>query len=235
MTTAPITSTRRIKHVLVAAAPAILIPMASAIWCWWATGSSLGLFLGMPLLVSCFLPALTLANSGRDRLLAALCCLVGPAMIWALAAGGVQLTAWQWLRCCIVLGAYVAALGGLAGLLAAARLPAAIAASLALLIGMLWLTWPVWLSHGLSQRLVEWLVPLDPLMAINSVVKHLGSWDRAPIAYRTLTVLNQDVSYALPSTIAPMVAIHALIGAPGWWLTLRRGSARQAVVTPAQR
>jgi len=204
------------------ALPSLLISAAAAAWCWWATGPELGLFLGAPLLATLYLPPLVLAEEGRGRWLAVLSSASGATLVWAIAAMSADVTAWEWLRCGVVLAAYVWALGGTASLLALARFPPPLASGVPTILGLLWLTWPVWLSHWLTQGLVTWLVPAHPLMAINSVLKHLGTWDRAPLAYRALTVLNQDVPYRLPRGILWAVSLHLLIGAPGMALVLRR-------------
>lgn len=202
--------------------PPLLISVAAAAWCWWAAGSGLGLFLGAPLLATLYVPPLVLAEEGRGRWLAVIASASGATLVWVVAATSADVTAWELLRCCVVLAAYVWALGGAASLLALARFPRPLAPGVPTILGLLWLTWPVWLSHWLTQGVVTWLVPGHPLIAINSVLKHLGTWDRAPLAYRALTVLNQDVPYRLPRGILWAVLLHLLIGAPGMALVLQQ-------------
>ena len=209
--------------------PSLLISAAAAGWCWWAAGPGLGLFLGPVLLATLYVPPLVLAEARADRWLVVLSSTAGNAIVWAAAVVTADVTVWEWLRCCIVLAAYVFALGGAACLLKIARLPLTLAYGIPTIIGLLWLTWPVWLSHALTQGLVTWLVPAHPLMAINSVLRHLGTWDRAPLAYRALTVLNQDVPYQLPRGIFWAVLLHVVIGAPGIALALRKPRRSQPV------
>lgn len=203
------------------ALPSLLISAAAAGWCWWAAGPGLGLFLVPPLLATLYVPPLVLAEQRADRWLVVLSSAAGTAIVWAVALTTADVTVWEWLRCCIVLAAYVCALGGFASLLETIRFPLTLAYAIPTVVGLLWLTWTVWLSHALTQGLVTWLVPAHPLMAINSVLKHLGTWDRAPLAYRALTVLNQDVPYQLPRHVGWAVSLHLLIGAPGIALALR--------------
>jgi hypothetical protein len=44
-------------------------------------------------------------------------------------------------------------------------------------------------------------------------MKQFGAWDHYPgLAYPTLTVLNQDVAYRLPTSIVPAVVLQGVIG-----------------------
>jgi hypothetical protein len=180
------------------------------------------LFLGAVLLLTLYTPAIILAEERRGRWIAATSILLGTALVLALSARSIDVTPSELLRCCCVLAAYVWVLGGVTGALNATRFPAPIAAGITVLLALLWLTWPVWLSPWLTQTMADWLTPANPLLAINGIVKHLGTWDRAPLAYRSLTVLNQDVPYHLPTSILPAVLLHLLIGTPGMIFLARR-------------
>jgi len=183
--------------------------------------------LGAVLLATLYVPLLTVAEEPSTRWVPAVSCTIGIALVWLFCCIADELSFGQWLQCDLVLLAYLAALGGLTSSLAAWRVTPALSAALITVIALAWLTWPVWLSPWLTQGLVTWLVPAHPIMALNSVVKHLGTWDRAPIAYRQLTTLNEDVSYRLPRTIIPMLAVHVALGAAGWvssWKWSRRGA-----------
>ena len=50
------------------------------------------------------------------------------------------------------------------------------------------------------------------MLAINSVLQHLGLWNQQPLAYN-LTVLNQDAYLPLPPSILPAVIVHTVVGA----------------------
>jgi len=206
---------RSLSSILRAALPALLISAGATIWCCWAVGANLGLFLGSILLLTLYTPPLVLAEKYQSRWIAAACVVMGVAIVLAFAIISIDVTIFELLRCVIVLGAYAFALTGFASLLTAARFPASIAAGITIFLFLAWLTWPVWLSPWMTQRMADWLTPANPLLAINGVVKHLGPWDRAPIAYRSLTVLNQDVPYHLPTSIIPAILLHLVIGAPG--------------------
>lgn len=213
--------------------PPFLISVAAATWCRSATGPTLGLFLGGLLLATLITPPLALGDTLTRPVLAAFGVLLGTLLVWALSMSAADVSADELCRCGLVLAAYLIALTGLANLFALARIPDSPAAGLTVFFGLLWLTWPVWLSPWLTQSLADWLVPANPLFAINSVLKHLGAWDRAPIAYRSLTVLNQDIPYRLPRSIIPACLAHAIIAAAGLFLpiVLKSIKARNAELT----
>lgn len=202
----------------------LLVSLAAGLWCWWAAGAALGLFLGATLLTALYVPGLVLAEDGWGRWLVAASAAAGMAIIWAMATFATDVSQWEWLRCTIVLAAFIWAVAGMSSLLAAAHIPKPIAAGGTVLVALLWLTWPVWLSHALTQERVNWLVPADPVLAINAVLQHLGVWDRAPLAYSRLTVLNQDVAYRLPRSIWPALLVHLLIGTPGMISSVARAA-----------
>jgi hypothetical protein len=229
----PAAMSQAVFHVLRAlksAAPSALISAAATLWCWHATGPGLGLYLGAILLATLYTPALVLAETSRAMWIPVAAIAIASALLLVISNGAADISASEWLHCSIVLAAYVWALAGVAALLSLGRLPAPLAAALTVFVGLLWLTWPVWLSHWMTQGLADWLTPANPLLAINSVLKHLGTWDRAPIAYRALTVLNQDVPYHLPVGIFYAVILHMVIGAPGMILLTRRS--RDASIAP---
>ena len=213
-----------------AAAPSLLLTLLAGGWCWWTTGGGLGLFLGALLLVTIYLPLLTLAISGRGRWVTWAVSVLGTCGLWLASIASVDITAGEWLRCCVVLLCYAWALVGLTALLRSAGIAPCLAGGVVVLLGLLWLTWPVWLSPWLTQTWADWLVPAAPVFAMNSVLRHLGTWDHASIAYASLTVLNQDVPYHLPGSIAPTACLHGAIGSAGMILCARR---RQAPSSPA--
>ncbi|HEY2585329.1 MAG TPA: hypothetical protein VGI81_06150 [Tepidisphaeraceae bacterium] len=195
------------------ALPALLLSSLATLWCRWMVGANLGLFLGTLLLITLCTPPLALSVPIRLAWAPTASILIGASIIWAISASAADIIATEWLRCCLVLASYVVALAGLALLFRFIGLPAPLASALVVVPGLLWLTWPVWLSHGLTEPVAGWLVPAHPGFAINAILKHLGTWDHMPIAYGTLTVLDQDVPYRLPSSIVPTILVHALIGA----------------------
>jgi hypothetical protein len=206
-------------------------------------GISLGLFLGSVGFATLLVPPFTVAekSSLRRSSVPAIVSL-GIAVVWAFAIGEF-VTVRQWLACSIALFAYAYALGGIASLLTSIRFNPFVASALVTLLGLLWLTWPVWLSHALLSKsgdtLVAWLVPAHPLFAINAVLIHFDTWDRLPLAYSRLTVLNQDVSYSLPSAgVLWTTLLHGAVAATAFglaWLRRRRDETSRRVLALHER
>lgn len=202
---------------------ALLIAISVTVWCRIEVGPTLGLFLGSLFLASLIAPPLALAAGFGREWIAASAVILGITIVWATSLSAADVNFWEWLRCCLVLAAFVLALAGFSAFLSVAGMNVVPAAAIATILGSLWLSWPVWLSPWLTQGLSDWLVPANPLFAINAVLEHLGTWERAPLAYQRLTVLNQDVAYRLPASIAPALIVHALIGAGGLLAAARAG------------
>ncbi|HEY0009391.1 MAG TPA: hypothetical protein VGB55_11750, partial [Tepidisphaeraceae bacterium] len=89
-----------------------------------------------------------------------------------------------------------------------------IALFLTTLLLLAWLTWPIWMgpywTNPRVARVLDPLVPYQPLLAANGAYAMLGEWAHQPIAYRYLTNLGQDVFYALPASAWPSALAHTL-------------------------
>ena len=197
----------------------LLLAILATALCRAAADVSLGLFFGGVAFATLLVPPLTAGeDTTRRRLLIPFAVTLGVCLVW-LAALGDRLTFSQWLACSVSLLAYAIALGGACSFLLAIRCDAVIAAAMGALVGLLWLTWPVWLSHALlkpwGDALVAWLVPAHPLFAINAVLIQFETWDRHTLAYTRLTVLNQDVFYSLPQGVLWATLLHGAIGGIG--------------------
>jgi hypothetical protein len=218
---------------------AFLLAIVLVAACRQVTGVSLGLFFGGAGAATLIVPPLVATQSRGFRWgLVPAATTLGAAIAWTFAPAD-ALTWGQWLGCSLVLMAYGIALGGIVAVAISQRAPLSLAASVATILGLLWLTWPVWLSHALltraGDRLVAWLVPAHPLFAINGVLVHFDSWDRLPLAYTQLSNLNQDVFYTLPSSVVPTVLVHLLIGIifGGLAMLIERHRRRQQLMSPA--
>ncbi len=188
--------------------------------CGWAAGASLGLFFGGLFIATFLLPASVLGQRKLSRALLGPVAVIGPvAAAWLAAVFRTPDTVAQWIETILVLSSYALAIGGIALVLAAMKLPEIFAAATAIMVGVAWLTWPVWLSstlvnHG-ETRIVENLVKVHPPLVINGILIGEPAWTERSIAYH-LTDLNQDVPVALPSGPAACVAVHALVGIGLW-------------------
>jgi hypothetical protein len=154
------------------------------------------------------------------------CVVDGVGVVWLLAVLHPQITFIQWLRCYLLLLAWGMWLSGLVIGLAGLRMQPTAASAAAVILSLVWLTWPVWLSSYLTgpgaDRVASWLIRLHPLFAVNGVFPELGVWSHWPIAYRDLTTLGQDIAYTLPTSVWPAIAVHVIPGVVLAWLGLSR-------------
>jgi hypothetical protein len=188
----------------------LVVSIVATIWAGVVAGPGLAVYLGAPLLACLYVPFLSVGDHSFKR---AMACAIGIAVVLAAFNFRADVAFGEWIRCVIVITALVIALTAIANLLAWLRVAPAIAATLTSIVALLWMTWPVWMSHALTQTRVDWLVWPHPLLAINGVLEHLGAWDHSPIAYRQLTILNQDIPFRLPTSVIPTAVSHALLGA----------------------
>jgi len=209
---------RGVRSILVAI-PALVLSLSASAICYWQTSVTLGLFLGPLVLTTLFTPAMILSHDewrGRLSVLTAL--IIGPGIVWLSVANNI--TFHQVFLCELVLAGWVTLVSGGTLLLRESRIVPILAGTVTLFIACLWLTWPIWLSPALPahQRAVGWLCWAHPVMALNSVVRQLGVWGSpmggSDLAYRFLTILNQDVAYPHSQSIWPCVLLHGLIGLP---------------------
>ena len=212
----------------IAAAPFVIAALATLL-CYAAAGNSLGFYLGPVFAIALILPPLVAAQQRLlDALVAAGAIIDAVGIAWLFAVSGPHLSFLQWLQCYLVLAAFALAL------MALTRITAA---WVAVIVGVAWLTWPVWAAPFLDITLARWLTPAHPLMAINRVVLHMGAWAEQPLMYEHAT-LNQDVPYALPRSIWPCVIVHAAIAlsllAPGWWRARERATSSGAAAEPTE-
>jgi hypothetical protein len=184
-------------------------------------GATLGLFFAGVFVCALLVPPLTVAEEEwTDGLLAAVGAWLGVSLTWLAVTfrgqlpGDVGANLIDTLACVAIAAAFSLALAGLTRILRHVRVPRAHASFIAMLVALAWLTWPVWASPWLGghDRLVANLVAPHPMLAINSVLRHLGLWNQQPLAYN-LTVLNQDAYLPLPQSILPAVVVHTVIGA----------------------
>ncbi len=122
----------------------------------------------------------------------------------------------------IVVAAVAFSLIGLLALADRLRIPGAFAIGVLIVQSALVLTWPIWAAKLLlkfdSQWLVDLLVKIGPLFAINASLDPTDAFTHRPLAYRLMN-LGQDIPYTMPMSIWPCVIVHALTGACGVFLS----------------
>ncbi len=204
-------------HNLGVAFPPLLLSSVTTLACYLVGGSGLLLYLGGIALAMTLAPPLVLAHGNRiKQFLAAASIVDGVGIVWLMATFRSETTIAQWLSAYVLVAACVVAMMGLAAALSRLLRHDVLASAAAVVLALGWLAWPIWLSAWVGrpgvERLIGWLVPVHPLLAINGLLSHLGVWGEQRLMYG-LTRLGQDVPYQFPSTIAPAALAHAMLGA----------------------
>ena len=231
----PVTPRRLIRSAL----PPLLLSVLFTSAAYVATGPTAGLFFAGLVIATLLAPPLLLAEETR---LAQLLCVAGMingiGVVWLLAVARPLVGLFDWFQSYALLGAYVCALWGLATLLRRLRLRTLAASALLTTVFLAWLAWPVWLSPWIAghDRLVGWLTPTHPLLALDFLFRALGPpWSERYYMYNHLSVLNQDVAYELPRSVLPTILLHGGIGMAGLLLgalILTRRAVRLEVDVP---
>ena len=204
----------------------LVLAAAMTLLCFHAAGATPGTFFGgIAFAVLIAPPFVAAEQTMRDRVVVAIAVFVGVALAWLLPLRDPDVTVRHWLAAASVLAAVIAAVCGVVIALRGVRLPPLFAAAVAILLFALWLTWPIWLSPQLAgrARLANALAVAHPLFAIDHALADLGPpWTERPLMYNKLSILNQDVSYSLPTTIAWALLLHGTIAVSGFLSTAFR-------------
>jgi len=211
------------KHLrsLVVPIPALIVSWGVSAICYWQASATLGLFLGPLILATLYVPPLILSENGCvARLSVLVAVIIGPTLVWLSVGNKQVINPHQLLQCMLVMAGWVSAVSGGTLILRELRVVPILASTVTIIASLFWLTWPIWLSPILAshRHAVGWLSWDHPIMAMNSVVQHLGLWGSpmggSDLAYRYLTILNQDVAYSHSQSIWPFVLVHECIGVP---------------------
>jgi hypothetical protein len=237
-------ATRRLLSV--ALAP-LIFSLIGGIACYAAAGPSLGVFLGGLVIVTLLVPPLTLSERLSANRLMVLGAIILPlCAVWLLAtlmSDPEQRPRFsEWFGTCAILTAYVVALAGLSAIFCLTTRSAIPSAALTVIVGLTWLTWPIWASStwsgGASEAAVARGIAIHPGMAINGQLSQpLGNWTEQSLAYH-LTELGQSVNFILPQSTWPCVVLHGLIGvvllALTYWFERKSVARHHALPSPAQ-
>ena len=151
-----------------------------------AAGATFGLLIGSTAFAPIIAPTITTRS---HRLWIAIAVTLANLLVWIFSIPIIDA-----FECAIVLVAFTLALMALRS------------ASIAILVGLIWLSLPIWLRTDPAATLSAY----HPLFAMNGACDTLGIWTQQPILYR-LTTLGQDVPFELPSSIWPCVIAHGVI------------------------
>jgi hypothetical protein len=203
---------------VLAGAPALGLGIASALVCYLVAGGRLGMFFGGIVAATLLTPPLVMGEERwLERLVVWAALVAGIALVWLAGVFSGQVTAGAWAANVLVLASYSWAIAAIAVILHRLRIGAVPAAAVAVVMGLIWLSWPMWLcpwlTSGNREAVVGYLVAPHPLMAINGAMRETYGvyWPHHTIAYRLANTLN-DVSYGLPKSVAASVVFHVQVG-----------------------
>ena len=203
------------RQILSVALPPLVLSAMSGAALACASGWNLGIFIGGLLLTTLLLPPILLATDRPIHRVIAFLAAVNPiALTFGIAWWRSDMWARELASSLGILIGYAIALAGFTCALRSIRLSATVSAAVAVLVGLAWLTCPIWLSRTwngeASANWVGKLGALHPGLALN--IPSLGQWAEQSVAYH-LTELNQSVPYAPPHSVWMCVFLHTLIGA----------------------
>ena len=207
-----------LRDLILTGLPPMLLGAAGAGACYLAAGPTLGVFFGGMLFAVILAPPLV---GGHDRwsdeLSAAGGVVDGVGLVWLyVAVRSDDVTFIQWALAYALLAAVAFALWGIIAFARRWTNSGIVAAAIAVVLGLLWMTWPVWLSPWVTgtprgEQAVGLLTQLHPPLALNGLLSHLGVWGEQRIAYQ-VTALGQDVPYQLPGGVLPSLVFHCMTG-----------------------
>jgi hypothetical protein len=204
-----------VRTAILTVVPPLLLSLCAGIACYVAAGATTGLFFGGVAMTALLVPPLVLTQPDRARQVLITAAVVdGVAVSWLFAVADPYVSLIDFVRAYLLLAAWGAALWGVADLLRRAQVAPVFASALTVVLALAWLAWPIWLSPWLAgrQTLVAWLVASHPLISLDGALRHLGvEWDRRPLMYTRLSVLNQDVFYTRPAGVGRATLFHAAV------------------------
>ncbi len=186
---------------------------------------SLGTLFGGLAVATVMLPGLVMAQQQwLERVLAVGCFTVPLAATWVQLINREVMHGGEWLVASFVLLAYGCGIGGLACLLrmltrglTKGRDCGTAAAAGAVVAGVLWLSWPIWMAPCLSgpagEKTVARLVAVHPAFALNGRLMRAFPvpWAQYRLAYE-LTNIGDDIPYEMPRAVWPCVLLQMAIG-----------------------
>lgn len=189
----------------------IVLSSAGMFACWWAAGATLGLFFGGFFVATFLVPAA--ATTVRPlRHAAVIVETIG--LFWLVAIFRSSDIFFQWVQLTVALSAYGLALAASTLFLYRIGIPDIIASACVIVLGLAWLTWPIWLApefSRLSEGTINRLVAVHPPLTANGVLTNEIPWTERTLAYQ-LTRLDQDVPIGLPQSAFACIAAHAVLG-----------------------
>lgn len=192
-----------------------LLCVAASLAGYAVAGASLGLFFWGFFVLSFFVPAAVLAARDTKEALTRIgSTTAAVAIVWLIAVWQSPDTIGQWAQLVLVLAAYGLAIGMIAMLAARTHMGFPLANGLAVILGVAWLTWPLWFLPYLARFDVgtaNFIVDIHPPLVANGILVSESPWTERSLAYQ-LTSLNQDVPVELPKHGWLCIAVHGGLG-----------------------
>jgi hypothetical protein len=192
-----------------------LLCVAASLVGYAVAGPSLGLFFWGFCVLSFFVPAAVLAaRDTREALIHIASTTAAVAIVWLVPVCQTPDTLAQWAQLVLVLASYGLAIGMVTLLAARTHMGFPLASGLAVLLGMAWLTWPLWFLPYLmrfSTGTANFMVDIHPPLVANGILVSESPWTEKSLAYQ-LTSLNQDVPVELPKRGWLCIAVHGGLG-----------------------
>jgi len=186
-----------------------------------ASGETFGLVLGGLFCAALLTPPLTCGRQpSMLRIETALAVSLGITAVWLCLLEKATLAQWVMLEVMLVGLTGVAA--ALVDVLETLHVHRVLAAAFAVLLGVAWLTWPIWLSSEMTtpplRNLVPTLVLLHPPLVANGILTFTAPWTEQTIAYQ-LTSLDQDMPLRLPGSAVACIGVEFGLSLGGFALS----------------
>jgi hypothetical protein len=233
-------ATSAIRRTLSVTALPLVLSLFGALACYAVAGPSLNLFLGHLVLLIVLAPVLVMAEASAVARLTALAASFIPfTAVGFFAFTRSEIHFGEWWRTTTVLLLFAFALSAISVVLRQFKCPITVSAAASVIVGLVWLTWPIWASRTWqgedSAGRILLLSNFHPGMLIDGqLAKTSGGWASQTIAYH-LTDLNQNVSYSPPRAIWPAIILYGVLAAIPFGLqfgTERRRRQQEHAVTP---
>ncbi|MGA2585237.1 MAG: hypothetical protein ABSG31_18350 [Tepidisphaeraceae bacterium] len=190
-----------------------------------SAGATLGLFIAGFFAVT-FLTPIFVAR-GWPMVIAAT---IGAAGVWLIGVISAGDRISEWFSIVMVLLGYGLFISGVGAVCRCIGIGTVSAGAIGMLLGIAWLTWPIWLrvsDAGWTNRLVE----LHPPLVANGVLHKEQPWTERVVAYH-LTDLDQNVPIQLPTSGIPCAAVSGITGLALWFAARARTGRRGAAASP---
>jgi len=178
-----------------------------------ASGATLGSIIGGQIGIAILIPPLVIAPlPGRRQIHAVAAVIAGVLIVWWTTLDRSHFPAGPMLAVTVCAVAWAINLAMLT--IAGQRIGLGpVAPGCVIAIAIAFFTWPIWLAEHISSATAGRLAALHPALVANGVLTSTYPWFEQSVAYRELTVLNQNIPCALPTSWIACAVTHGSIAA----------------------